>query len=72
MQAKPGDVLEGDFWPESVHVLTVQSSGPRVRIEADARVLNDAPTAQEQQLVPVRDVPVQALLRGQPMPAGAH
>jgi hypothetical protein len=34
MQVKPGDVLEGDFWPESVRVLTVQSSGPRVRIEA--------------------------------------
>ena len=34
MQVKPGDVLEGDFWPESVRVLTVQSAGPRVRIEA--------------------------------------
>jgi hypothetical protein len=30
------------------------------------------PAAQGQQLVSVRDVPMQALLRGQPMPAGAH
>jgi len=30
------------------------------------------PAAQGQQLVSVRDVPMQALLRGRPMPAGAH
>jgi len=34
MQLKPGDVLNGDFWPEPVRVLTVQVSGPRVKIEA--------------------------------------
>jgi superfamily II DNA or RNA helicase len=34
MQPKPGDVLNGDFWPEPVRVLTVQDSGPRIKIEA--------------------------------------
>jgi hypothetical protein len=34
MQLKPGDILGGDFWPEPVRVLTVQDSGPRIKIEA--------------------------------------
>src|SRR5579884_2281932 len=34
MQLKPGDILDGDFWPEPVRVLTVQDSGPRIKIEA--------------------------------------
>ncbi len=33
MHPKPGDLLDGDFWPESVRVLTVQIAGPRVKIE---------------------------------------
>src|SRR5215469_14908905 len=41
MQVKPGDVLEGDFWPESPRVLTVQPSRgaqrrPRLQEEAMA------------------------------------
>ncbi len=34
MDLKPGDILDGDFWPEPVRVLTVQAQGPRLRIEA--------------------------------------
>jgi superfamily II DNA or RNA helicase len=34
MQIKAGDILDGDFWPEPVRILTVQVSGPRVKIEA--------------------------------------
>ncbi|MCX7887629.1 MAG: SNF2-related protein, partial [Verrucomicrobiae bacterium] len=31
---KPGEILEGDFWPEPVRVLTVQTLGGRVKVEA--------------------------------------
>ena len=31
---KPGDLLEGDFWPEPVRVLTVQPLGSNIKIEA--------------------------------------
>jgi hypothetical protein len=34
MELKPGDILNGDFWTESVRVLTVQELGPRLKIEA--------------------------------------
>ena len=34
MQLKPGQILEADFWPEPVRVLTVQALGDRTRIEA--------------------------------------
>ena len=34
MIPKPGDILDGDFWPEPVRVLTVQAQGARFRIEA--------------------------------------
>ena len=30
----PGDILEGDFWPEPVRVLTVQALGARHKVEA--------------------------------------
>ena len=31
---KPGDILQGDFWPEPVRVLTVQALGQRFKVEA--------------------------------------
>jgi len=34
MPPRPGDVLDGDFWPERVRVLTVQEIGTRTKIEA--------------------------------------
>ena len=34
MLPKPGDVLQGDFWPEPVRVLTVQAIGSRFKLEA--------------------------------------
>ncbi|MCL6629748.1 MAG: hypothetical protein K6U00_09130 [Armatimonadetes bacterium] len=34
MPPRPGDVLDGDFWPEPVRVLTVQEIGTRTKIEA--------------------------------------
>jgi len=34
MNIKPGDILEGDFWPEPVRLLTVQPIGSRTKIEA--------------------------------------
>lgn len=41
MQIKPGYVLNGDFWPEPVRVLTVQIAGPRTKIEAVGNSIPD-------------------------------
>jgi len=34
VSVNPGDVLDGDFWPEPVRVLTVQPVGSRTKVEA--------------------------------------